>query len=166
MSSVAAVVGVVGEDGEGAVELLGEDYPGEFVGECHGAQGEQQSFSGIGCGCGAGLRRPAVGGTDGEDEILGSLVAEAADPLGEVFGGERLAPGVEQDDRGRGAGAHGGYGLGKGGFGAEGFGFDWGVLLEAFEIESGEGLEGAGGCACGDGRYRHFHVMSLLGRRD
>jgi hypothetical protein len=38
--SVAGVVGVAGEDGEGAVELLGEDDAGERVGQGDGAEGE------------------------------------------------------------------------------------------------------------------------------
>ncbi len=66
---VAGVVGVVGEDGSGSVELLGEDYAGELVGEGENAEGEEE------VGAGAGGGGPAVGGTYGEDEALGSFVA-------------------------------------------------------------------------------------------
>jgi len=52
--SMSAVVGVVGQDGEGSVELFGEDHTSKFVGEGHGAEREEQS-GGLGCGFGAGL---------------------------------------------------------------------------------------------------------------
>jgi hypothetical protein len=85
---------VAGEDGEGAVDLLGEDGAGELVGQGDGAEGEDE------VGAGAGGGGPAVGGADGEDEGLGAGVAEAAEVGGEVFAGELLAAAVEQDEDG------------------------------------------------------------------
>ena len=81
---MAGVVGVAGEDGEGAVDLFGEDGAGELVGEGDGAEGEDEG------GAGAGGGGPAVGGADGEDDGLGAGVAQAAEVGGEVFGGELL----------------------------------------------------------------------------
>ena len=70
---------MAGEDGEGAVELLGENDAGELVRQGDGAEGEQE------IGAGAGLAGPTVGGTDGEDEIPRGGVAVAAEKRGEVF---------------------------------------------------------------------------------
>jgi hypothetical protein len=113
---VAGVVGVAGEDGEGAVELLGEDYAGEFVGQGDESEREEE------VGSGAGVGGPAVGGADGEDEALGALVAKTADAGGEGLGGKLLAASVEQDGVGAGS---------------------TGLLIEPFE-EEGFGVEGLG----------------------
>lgn len=120
------MVGVSGEDGGGAVELLGEDDAGELVGEGEAAEGEEEVGALVGGG------GPAVGGTDGEDEALGSVVAEAADAGSEVLGGELLAAAIEQDAEGADAagllvepGEEGGLGiedLGVAGDGAVGAG--------------------------------------------
>ena len=80
---------MAGEDGEGAVDLLGEDEAGEVVGQGDEAEGEQE------VGAGAGQRGPAVSGTDGKDEVLRGGVAVAADECSEVFRGELLAAAVE-----------------------------------------------------------------------
>jgi hypothetical protein len=84
---VAAVVGVAGEDGEGAVDLLGGDGAGELVGEGHAAEGE-----GAG-GFGAGDGGPAVGGADAEEDALGAFVAEAGEVLRELGGGGEASVG-------------------------------------------------------------------------
>ena len=107
---------VAGEDGEGAVELLGKDDTGEFVGQGDESEREEE------VGAGAGVGGPAVRRADGEDEPLGAVVAETADAGGEGLGGELLAAAVEQDGVGAGAG--------------------W-LLLERFEQE-GFGVEGLG----------------------
>jgi hypothetical protein len=113
---MAGVVGVAGEDGEGSVELLGEDYAGEFVGQGDESEREEE------VGAGSSVGGPAVGGADGEDEALGAFVAETADAGGEVFGRELLAAAVEED------------GVGSG---------STGLLIEPFEQE-GFGVEGLG----------------------
>ena len=58
-----------GEDGQRAVDLLGDDGAGELVGQRHAAQ-RQRAVS-------AGERGggPAVGGADGEDDALGAVIA-------------------------------------------------------------------------------------------
>ncbi len=61
------------------------------MGQGQGSKGEKK------VGTGAGGGGPSVGGPDGEDEALGTLVAETPDARGEVFGGELLAAAVEQD---------------------------------------------------------------------
>jgi hypothetical protein len=88
--SVAGVVGMAGEDGEGAVDLLGQDDACELVGEGDAAEGEQE------LGTSASYIRPAVGGPDGEDETLRPGVAKMANGLSNLFGGELTAAAVEQ----------------------------------------------------------------------
>ena len=90
---------MAGEDGEGAVDLLGQDGTGEFMGQGDVAEGEDKAGA---CACGGG---PAVGGTDGEDDGLRAGVAEAAEVGGEVVGGELLATAVEKNEDGSGTAA-------------------------------------------------------------
>jgi hypothetical protein len=90
--SVAGVVGMSGEDGEGAVELLGEHDAGEFVREGHETEGEGEG------GVAERFLRPAVGGADGEVEMLDAGVAFPADPGGELLGGEGAAARIEEDE--------------------------------------------------------------------
>src|SRR6266576_5010800 len=59
--SVSGVVGVPLQDGEGAVDLLEQDHPGQFVGKGHLAKGED------GTGGLAGFVREAVGWSHGQD---------------------------------------------------------------------------------------------------
>ena len=89
---MAGVVGVSGEDGEGAVELLGEHDAGQLVGKGHGAEGEQQ------VGALACFRRPSVCGADGEVEMLRAAVALAPKPRGELLRGHLAAASIEQDE--------------------------------------------------------------------
>jgi hypothetical protein len=154
------VVGVVGEDGEGAVELFDEDDAGELMGEGHGAKGEEQ-IARLRSEGASGALRPAVGGADGEDQVLSALIAAAFDPPGEFLGGEGLAARVEQNQGGRGAGAQGGDGFGEGGLGAVVGGFDGSVWGEALEIVVGDGLEGVFAGARADGRDGEPHGTSV-----
>jgi len=55
---------MAGEDGEGAIDLLGQNDAGEFVGESHRTKREER------VGAEASGRRPSVGRSDGEDERL------------------------------------------------------------------------------------------------
>jgi hypothetical protein len=75
--SVAGVVGVAGEDGCGAIELLGEDQSGDGMGEGEGAQGENQSSAKESVG------RPPIGWTDGENDMLGALLTLGTEPRSE-----------------------------------------------------------------------------------
>ena len=109
---MAGVVGVVGEDSGGSVELFGEDDAGQLVGEGEAAEGEEQ------VGAIEGGWGPTVGGAYGEDEALGSFVPPATDAGGELFRGELLAPAVEEDGVGTDAtglvvepGEEGGFGV-------------------------------------------------------
>jgi len=83
---------VAGEDGEGAVDLFGEDDLRELMRQGDAAEGEEE------VGAGAGGVGPTVGRADGEDEALGSGVAVPPDGSGELFRGELLASAVEQDE--------------------------------------------------------------------
>jgi hypothetical protein len=141
------VVWVSRENGEGAVDLLGEDGAGELVRQGDAAEREEQ------VGAAPGLGRPAVRRADGEDDCLRVRVAEGAEVLGEVFAGELLAAAVEQDELGcRAAGLTIEPGL-QGGFGGE-------ELRFAGVIASGAGEEVVGERCCGR------RLWARTGRRD
>ena len=96
--SVAAVVGVSSENCTCAIKLLGGDEPCEFVSHCDGAKRElklsvrARSFG------------PAVGRSDGADEVLRAGVAPSTEPGGELLGAERAPATVGQSKCGGGAG--------------------------------------------------------------
>ena len=145
---------MAGEDGEGAVDLLGEDGAGELMGQGDGAEGKGEA------GAGEGGLGPAVGGTDGEDDGLRAGVAEAAEAGGEVWAGELAAAAVEQDEDGGGAR---GLAIERGeqsGFRGVGVGIAGQVVGGAGEVVGGEGSGGAGfglGTGWGDGGERELH---------
>jgi hypothetical protein len=87
-------IGAAGENGEGAVELLGEHDAGEFVRKGHGAE---RKFL---VGALAEVIREAVGVAAEEDEFAGAAVAEFAEPFGEGVRIEIFSGSVEKDDRG------------------------------------------------------------------
>jgi hypothetical protein len=122
---------VAGEDGGGAVELFGEDEAREGMGEGEGAEGEKQ------VGAGAGGVGPAVGRTDGEEDVGPAFIAAGAEPGGEGFGSERAAATVGED--GEGAGAVKGFE--ERGFGFEDLGLAAGDGGAALEIEGDERVE-------------------------
>ena len=74
---MAAVIGVASENCKCPVELFGDDEAGQGVGQRHGSQRELQ-MSPFKSG-----RGPSAGRTDGEDDVLGALVAARAQPGGE-----------------------------------------------------------------------------------
>ena len=86
------------------------------MGEGDAAEGEEE------VGLLAGGGGPSVGWAYGEEEALGSLVAEGGEAGGEFFGGELLAAAIEED--GVGADSSGSLleGLEEGGFGVESLG--------------------------------------------
>jgi hypothetical protein len=140
---VAGVVGVAGEDGEGSVDLFGENGAGEFVGKGDGAEREDES------GAGAGGGGPAVGGADGEDDGLSAGVAEAAEVGGEGFGGEGGATAVEEDEVGGGAGSGAVEPGEEGGFGGLGERLAGEVAGGSGEVVGGESGGGMGFGAAG-----------------
>lgn len=87
---------MAGENGEGAVKLLGEDDAGEFV--RHGESGKRKLHVRLA----AEVVRKAFRAATEEDEFLGATVAEVAEPARELRSGELLAGGVEKNERGGG----------------------------------------------------------------
>src|SRR6266581_8974948 len=70
-------IGAAGENGEGAVKLLGEHDAGEFMGKGHGAE-RKFLMSSL-----TQIIWKAVGVTAEEDEFTGAAVAEFTEPFGE-----------------------------------------------------------------------------------
>lgn len=118
-----------------AVELLGEDEPGEGVGEGEGSEREQEA------GTRARGVRPSVGGSDGEDDVLSPFVAPDAEPGGKGFGGHLPASTVEQDGDCGGSALLAIEPLEEGIGSLEGFGVAASKDRAAFEIEGGEGIK-------------------------
>jgi hypothetical protein len=162
---VTGVVGVAGEDGEGAVELLGEDDAGQLVGQ--GDESEREEEVGPGAGGGG----PAVGWTDGEDEALGAVVAEAAEASGEVLGGELLAAAVEENGVGVGAAGLLLEPFEEGGFGVEGLGVAGDIAAGALDVICDEAIgrvrlrTGAAWRDCGQSDFHRVArtIVSLCG---
>jgi hypothetical protein len=67
------------QDGQGAVDLLGEYDPGELMRQGNSTQGKEK------VGALASGSRPAICGADGEDETLGAVVAKAAELSSELL---------------------------------------------------------------------------------
>jgi hypothetical protein len=127
---------VAGEDGEGAVGLFSEDNAGELVGEGDEAEGEEE------VGAGAGGGGPAVGGADGEDEALGSHVAQVTETRGKILGRNLLAAAVEEDEVGTGAaGVEIGCGE-EGGLGVEELGVAGEIATGSLEVVGEEAVCG------------------------
>jgi hypothetical protein len=87
-------IGAAGENGEGAVELLDEHDPGEFVRKGHGAE---RKFL---AGALSEVIWEAVGVAAEEDEFADAAVAKFAEPLGEGVRIEILPGSVEKDNCG------------------------------------------------------------------
>jgi len=86
------------ENGQRAVDLLGQNDAGELVGQRDGSKREQQAGARTGCS------GPAVGRADGEHQRLRAVVAQAANLRGELLRRELPAPAVEQDESGHSTG--------------------------------------------------------------
>jgi hypothetical protein len=157
---MAGVVGVAGEDGEGAVKLLGEDGAGQFMRQGDGAEREDEA------GAQAGGVSPAVVGADSENDGLGAGVAQPAEVFGEGFARELLAAGVQQDEDRSGAG---GGAVERGeqvGLGGVGLGVCGGVAGGPGEVVGGEGGGGVGfGAGAGwvDGGESEPHGLRVQG---
>src|SRR5580658_1444797 len=124
---------MAGQDGEGAVDLFGEDYAGEFVG--HGQRRKRDAL----VGQGAEFDGETFGVAAEEDDFAGGMVAEAAEPARELLRAELIAGGVEQDEGG--AGLHFQFAQsGGGGFADFGDG-DFGVAADAFDVVVDESAE-------------------------
>jgi hypothetical protein len=89
-------IGAAGENGKGAVELLGEHDAGEFVGKGHGAE---RKFL---MGALAEVIREAFGVAAEEDEFAGAAVAEFTEPFGEGVRIEVFSGSIEKDNIGGG----------------------------------------------------------------
>jgi len=87
-------VGAAGEDGEGALELLGEHDAGEFVRKGDAAEGKFL------VGALAEVIREAFGVAAEEDEFAGAAIANFAEPFGEGVRIEIFPGGVEKNNRG------------------------------------------------------------------
>jgi hypothetical protein len=110
---MAGVVGVTREDGEGTVDLFGEDGAGELVGEGNKTEREQQVGAVSGCG------GPAVGGAYAEDEALGSGVAELAHANGNFIRRQLASATVQEYCVGPSSTGLAGEPVKEGGFGVE-----------------------------------------------
>lgn len=80
-ASVAGVVGVARENCARAVELLGHDESGEGVSQGESSERQQEA------GAGACRLGPAIGGADGEDDVLRAFITAGSEPGGERFRG-------------------------------------------------------------------------------
>ena len=67
------------------------------MGQSHGPEGKLK-ISAL-----AGRVGPAAGRADGEDDVLGALVAAAAEPGGEGFGTHLLAAAIQEHNQGGGS---------------------------------------------------------------
>ena len=150
---------MAGENGESAVELLGEDDAGELMGQGDASEGEEK------VGALARGGRPAVRGADGQDEMLRAAIAESAETFGELRGSELAALGVEEDGvRGRAARLTA-EPVEEGGLGLEELAVAWSVVGGAFKIgvEETVGRFGLGSRTAGDdGCEGDLHVNSVV----
>src|SRR5260370_5959479 len=87
-------IGAAGQNGEGAVELLGEHDAGEFVREGHGAERKFLVSALTEC------VREAVSVAAEEDEVAGAAVAKFTEPFGKGARIETLPGSVEKHDSG------------------------------------------------------------------
>src|SRR6185437_10214304 len=86
-----AVIGVTGEDGDGAVDLLGENDARQAVRQGHGRQRQHE------IGLGRSRKPKTVGAADKEGETLRTAVAKLGEALREAFASELSAAPVETD---------------------------------------------------------------------
>src|SRR5260221_14729290 len=85
------------QDCKCTVDLFEKNHAGQLMGEGHFSEGKNQ------VGGAAGLVAETVGGTDGENQVLGAAVLLVAKQLSELFGSELAPAGIEQDHDRRGA---------------------------------------------------------------
>ncbi len=90
------MIGRSGQDGHGAIQLLGQHGPRQGVGPGLGAEGEGRG------GGGADALVQPVGAADGEDQPPLAAVPEGGDVIGEGAAGEGLAALVAGDQAGTG----------------------------------------------------------------
>ena len=85
---------MTGEDGAGAVELLGEDEAGEGMSQSKGSKGEQELSPR------AATIGPSAGRAHGKNDVLRALIAALREPGGESFGRHLASAAVEENDKG------------------------------------------------------------------
>lgn len=87
------VIRMTGEDGAGAVELLGEDEAGEGMSQSQGSKREQELSPR------AGAFGPSAGRAHGKNDVLRALIAALGEPGGESFGRHLASAAVEQNGK-------------------------------------------------------------------
>jgi hypothetical protein len=142
------------EDGQGAVDLLQKDNPGEFVSQRHPAEGKD------GSGRLTGFIGKSVGGTDRQGERLGIAIFVVPKKIREIFRGELLAAHVEQDERVCGPGPDPGAKFQQGGFAPQLQSLNVHVSGNSREIFLGQRIDG-GTLRFADPGDRKFHEMNL-----
>ncbi len=88
------MVRVASKYGEGPIQLLSNNEAGERMSQGHRSQREQQM-----CTL-AGARGPSAGGTDSEENVLGSLISARAQPGSKNLGCHLPAQAVEENGQG------------------------------------------------------------------
>jgi hypothetical protein len=145
-------VGAAGENGEGAIELLGEHDAGELVRERQCAKRKLLT------GTLADSFRKAVGVAAKENEFACAAIAVLGDPLGQSVGIEILSGGVEEDD---GGGAVSVQAFDGGSFVTDFVDFDGQVTANALDVVVEDGTQlGAAGFAEHEKTELHENVFS------
>jgi hypothetical protein len=145
-------VGAAGENGEGAVELLGEHDTGELVRERHCAKRELLA------GTLAESFGKAVGVAAEENELACAAIAVLGEPFGQSVRIEILSGGVEKDD---GGGAVSLQAFDRGSFVADFIDFDGQVAANALDVVVEDGAQlGAAGFA--EHEKTEFHESFVL----
>ena len=86
---VAGVIRVPGQNGKGAVDLLGHHGAGQFMRQSHSAQREGAVGASECCG------RPSVGRADAKDDPWDGLVAKTSKQGSELLRSEGIAARIE-----------------------------------------------------------------------
>jgi hypothetical protein len=96
---MSCMVWMPAENRRRAIELLGEDEPGQSVGQREGSKREKQR------GARARGFRPAARRADGEGDVLDASLTLPANPCSEGLGAHLFPAAVEEDELGRGTSA-------------------------------------------------------------
>jgi hypothetical protein len=127
-----AMIGAAGQDGDGAVDLLGQHHPRQSVGPGLRAEGQ---------GLVSGLEEvgiETVGAADDQHQSPDTVIAQGGDPAGEGAAGPDLAMLIAGDDMG--VLQMGGQDLGLGGLARFA-----GLYLDHLDGTQAQGATGSGG---------------------
>ena len=151
---VAAMIRMTSANSECAIDLLGCYNRSELVGERNPTKGYR-------AGCDSeSLGGPAVGGANGENEMLNSGVLSGAEDGGKVLGSELLASAVGEKKCGTSAVGGAGQKLDESVLGGEDLERTWGVAGGARNVELEEHRRGASGA----GATRRNHCKKNVHR--